>query len=135
MIQPPVSPGVSAEKFEGGLRKTRHAHARRQRPVSEDAARSFAAIGVAVRNQDGTLRATDPESCLISPTASSRCQMGPRTALAVRLFGKSGADLIPFLNQGREGVGALTAELEALGVQISGDTAARAGCSTTRSPK
>ena len=44
-----------------------------------------------------------------------------KTALAIELFGKSGADLIPFLNQGREGVGALTAELQDLGVQIGGD--------------
>ncbi len=49
-----------------------------------------------------------------------------KTALAVELFGKSGAELIPFLNQGRDGVEALTAELQALGVQIGGNTAAQA---------
>ena len=49
-----------------------------------------------------------------------------KSALAVQLFGKSGAELIPFLNQGREGIAALTGEMEALGVQIGGDTAAQA---------
>ncbi|MES2346112.1 MAG: hypothetical protein V4641_00945, partial [Pseudomonadota bacterium] len=34
---------------------------------------------------------------------------------------------IPFLNQGREGIGALTAEADRLGVTISGTTANAAG--------
>jgi hypothetical protein len=50
-----------------------------------------------------------------------------KTALAVRLFGKSGAELIPFLNQGRDGINELSAEMQALGVQMSGETAAQAG--------
>lgn len=93
---------------------------------SEEAARSFAAIGVAVRNQDGTLRATDQVLLDLADRFKAMPDGAEKTALAVELFGKSGADLIPFLNQGREGVGALTAELAALGVQIGGDTAAQA---------
>ena len=117
--------GVSAEKFEGGLRKlaTRMLEAA---TGSEEAARSFAAIGVAVRNQDGTLRATDQVLLDLADRFKAMPDGAEKTALAVELFGKSGADLIPFLNQGREGVGALTAELAALGVQIGGDTAAQA---------
>jgi hypothetical protein len=45
----------------------------------------------------------------------------------VQLFGKSGAELIPFLNQGRDGINELSAEMQALGVQMSGETAAQAG--------
>jgi len=117
--------GVSAEKFEGGLRKlaTRMLEAA---TGSDEAARSFAAIGVAVRNQDGTLRATDQVLLDLADRFKAMPDGAEKTALAVELFGKSGADLIPFLNQGGEGVGALTAELQELGVQIGGDTAAQA---------
>ncbi len=117
--------GVSAEKFEGGLRKlaTRMLEAA---TGSDEAARGFAAVGVAVKNQDGTLRATDQVLLDLADRFKAMPDGAEKTALAVELFGKSGADLIPFLNQGREGVGALTAELQALGVQIGGDTAAQA---------
>ncbi|MBU2763895.1 phage tail protein [Acidithiobacillus caldus] len=117
--------GVSAEKFEGGLRKlaTRMLEAA---TGTEDAARSFAAIGVAFQNQDGTLRSTDQVLLDLADRFKVLPDGAEKTALAVEIFGKSGADLIPFLNQGREGIGALTAELQSLGVQIGGDTAAQA---------
>ena len=117
--------GVSAEKFEGGLRKlaTRLLEAA---TGSDEAARSFAAVGVAVKNQDGTLRATDQVLLDLADRFKAMPDGAEKTALAVELFGKSGADLIPFFNQGREGVGALTTELQELGVQIGGDTAAQA---------
>lgn len=117
--------GVSAEKFEGGLRKlaTRMLEAA---TGTEDVARSFAAIGVAFQNQDGTLRATDQVLLDLADRFKTLPDGAEKTALAVEIFGKSGADLIPFLNQGREGIGALTAELQSLGVQIGGDTAAQA---------
>ena len=117
--------GVSGEKFEGGLRKlaTRMLDAA---TGSDEAARGFAAVGVAIQNQDGTLRATDQVLLDLTDRFKAMPDGAQKTALAVDLFGKSGADLIPFLNQGRDGVEALNAELQALGVQIGGDTAAQA---------
>lgn len=49
-----------------------------------------------------------------------------KTALAQELFGKSGAKLVPLLNQGAAGLAALRAEAEALGIVMSGETAAAA---------
>jgi hypothetical protein len=47
-----------------------------------------------------------------------------KTALAIDLFGKKiGPELIPLLNQGREGIQALKDEAAALGVVIGGDSA------------
>lgn len=50
--------GVSAEKFEGGLRRLA-ARMLEAATGSAEAARGFEALGVAFRNQDGSLRATD----------------------------------------------------------------------------
>lgn len=117
--------GVSAEKFEGGLRRlaTRMLEAA---TGSAEAARGFDALGVAFRNQDGSLRATDQVLLDLADRFKTMPDGAEKTALAMQIFGKSGADLIPFLNQGRDGVEALTAEMQALGLQIGGDTAAQA---------
>lgn len=45
-----------------------------------------------------------------------------KTALAVDLFGKSGKELIPFLNEGQEGIVRLRNEAEELGLVIDGET-------------
>lgn len=49
-----------------------------------------------------------------------------KTTLAVQLFGRSGQDMIPMLNQGREGIQKLREESDALGVTISKEFAAKA---------
>ena len=89
--------GVSAEKFEGGIRKlaVRMLEAATD---TDDAVRSFAAVGVAFQNQDGTLRATDEVLLDLADKFQTLPDGAEKTAIAVELFGKSGADLIPFLN-------------------------------------
>jgi hypothetical protein len=46
-----------------------------------------------------------------------------KSALAMQIFGKAGADMIPLLNQGREGIVALTEEAKKLGVVFSEEAA------------
>ena len=46
-----------------------------------------------------------------------------KTALAVAIFGKAGADLIPMLNAGADGLRSMRGEAEALGVVFTGDAA------------
>lgn len=118
--------GVSGESFEKGLRKLSTTMLEAA-TGSEDAARGFSAVGVEFKNQDGTLRATDQVLLDLAERFKAMPDGAEKTALAVQLFGKSGAELIPFLNQGRDGINELTAEMQALGVQMSSETAAQAG--------
>lgn len=117
---------VSTEKFEAGLKKLATGMLEAA-TGSEASAQNFDALGVAVQNQDGTLR--DSEQVLLD--LADRFQAMPdgaeKAALAVDIFGKAGAEMIPFLNQGREGIGALKQEATELGLQLSADTAAQAG--------
>ncbi|WP_240097684.1 phage tail protein [Thermomonas flagellata] len=117
--------GVSAQTFESGLKKLATAMLEAA-TGSEESARRFAALGVAFQDQDGTLRATDAVLLDLADRFQAMPDGAQKSALAVQLFGKSGAELIPFLNQGREGIAALTGEMQALGVQIGGQTAAQA---------
>ncbi|AOX99884.1 phage tail protein [Jeongeupia sp. USM3] len=118
--------GVSGESFEKGLRKLSTTMLEAA-TGSEDAARNFAAVGVEFKNQDGTLRATDQVLLDLAERFKAMPDGAEKTALAVQLFGKSGAELIPFLNQGRDGINELAAEMQALGVQMNSETAAQAG--------
>lgn len=47
-----------------------------------------------------------------------------RTRIAVELFGKAGADLVPLLRQGSSGIRELTEEADRLGVTLSAETSA-----------
>ncbi len=49
-----------------------------------------------------------------------------KAALAVKLFGRSGLELIPFLNQGRDGIARLMQEAQRLGLVVTAQTAAAA---------
>ncbi|CAM5480378.1 hypothetical protein [Thauera mechernichensis] len=117
--------GVSADKFEAGLRKLATTMFEAA-TGSDEAARRFAALGITVKNQDGSLRATDQVLLDLADRFKAMPDGAEKSALAVQIFGKSGAELIPFLNQGRDGVQALSDEMVALGLQIGGDTAAQA---------
>jgi hypothetical protein len=118
--------GVSGESFEKGLRKLSTTMVEAA-TGSADAARGFSAIGVEFKNQDGTLRGTDQVLLDLAERFKTMPDGAEKTALAVQLLGKSGAELIPFFNQGRDGINELSAEMQALGVQMSGETAAQAG--------
>jgi hypothetical protein len=117
--------GLSVQTFETGLKKLATAMFEAA-TGSAEAAQRFAALGVAFKNQDGTLRATDQVLLDLADRFKAMPDGAEKSALAVQIFGKSGAELIPFLNQGRDGVEALAGEMASLGVQMGADTAAQA---------
>jgi len=117
--------GVSSEAFEKGLRKLSTAMVDAA-TGGEDAARTFKTVGVEFRNQDGTLRGTDAVLLDLAERFKAMPDGAEKSALAVQIFGKAGAELIPFLNQGRDGINDLTDELRALGIEMSGESAAQA---------
>lgn len=62
----------------------------------------------------------------IAEEFSSTNDGAAKTAAAMKYFGKSGADLIPLLNQGRAGIEELRKEAERLGIVFSAEAAKRA---------
>lgn len=93
---------------------------------SKEAQAAFEAIGVSVKNTDGTIRSTDQVLLDVADRFASYKDGAGKAALAQSLFGKSGETLIPILNQGRVGIGQLTKEAEQLGAVFSGDIAKQA---------
>lgn len=82
----------------------------------------FRALGVEVKDAHGNLR--DLESVL--PEIASKFKeldnATTEAALSQQLFGKSGVDLLEFLNQGEDGLEALRQKARDLGVELSSQT-------------
>lgn len=115
--------GIEASTLEQGLGFL----ARNMRAAadgSDEAAKGFAAAGIRVRGANGQLRAMDD---VLAEAADKFAKMpdGTRkTALAMQLFGRSGAQLIPLLNAGRAGIEELRQEARDLGIVLSDDVVA-----------
>ena len=87
---------------------------------------AFQAIGVSFKNLDGSLRGSDAMLGSIADKFASFRDGPEKAALAVELFGKAGADMIPLLNKGAAGIEELKNEAARLGVVFSGDLAGSA---------
>jgi len=109
---------VDVESFRGGLEKFAKAASAAAGGSKEQAA-AFQAIGVATKDAGGNIR---PMEQLLVETAGKFAGFkddANKTALAIALFGKSGAALIPFLNEGSEGIHKMSAEAKALGYDFA----------------
>lgn len=84
---------------------------------------AFKELGITVTDANGRLK-TNEELLLEVADQFAGMEDGVRkAALAQELFGRSGIDMIPLLNQGREGFKLARQEAERLGIVISGTTA------------
>ena len=117
--------GVSNED----LTKSLAVLARRSKDASDgvkESADAFAELGVKVTTNDGKLKGTTELLKDLADAFEALPGGVRKTALAQDVFGRSGARLIPFLNEGRAGLERLTAEAERLGLVISTETAVAA---------
>ncbi len=86
---------------------------------SKDLASTFRQLGVT---------ATDDTETALLKIADAFAKLpdgAQKTAFAIKVFGRSGAELIPLLNEGSAGIAKFRAEAERLGIIVSG-TAAKA---------
>lgn len=88
------------------------------------AAEAFEELGISMDSTAIQSRDTNAAMGLIADKFAKMPNDGRKTALAMKLFSRSGAELIPFLNTGSEGIEKMGQEFEDLGAVISGDQAA-----------
>ena len=89
---------------------------------SKEAAKAFSSLGVSLQS-GGKLRNSEEILMDLSDRFKAMPADARRTAAAVSIFGRSGANLLPFLVQGREEIAALRQEAVDFGFVIE-DTAA-----------
>jgi hypothetical protein len=114
--------GTSLEGLAKGLQKLATAMVEAA-GGSKEQVESFSRLGVAVKDAAGQLRPTEEVLLDLADAFAAMPDGAEKSALAVKLFGKSGVELIPFLNQGRAGIGQLKQKFKELGLEISADTA------------
>lgn len=115
---------VSQSALEGSLKKLSVTLTNAQDPASK-AAQAFNAIGLSAR--DLIALPADQQLGRIGDALNNVENQSQRAALAQKIFGRSGIELLPILAEGSAGIRALGEEAERFGVVISGDLAARAG--------
>lgn len=88
--------------------------------VLTGSAAALATLGVSIRNTDGTTRST---SAILGDFAEQFKDMPAgvdKTSLILKVFGKNGMAMMPFLNKGAKGIAELTKQSDELGTTLSG---------------
>lgn len=113
---------VSTETLGKSMGKLSKAMASAASDGAGPAAQAFNAMGVAVKNQDGTLRSSSEVLADIATKFAGYRDGAAKTALAMEIFGKSGAAMIPLLNGGRDALKESADEAERFGVVLDKET-------------
>lgn len=87
-----------------------------------EAIKGFEALGISVKDSNGSLKDSDKVLAEIANKFAGYKDGAEKTALAVNLFGRAGAQLIPLLNGGSEGLAKLREEAEKLGIVLDTKT-------------
>jgi len=111
--------GVSAGQMQTAVARLTRGMADMARGGSSEAARAMKAIGVESTNADGSMRNTSEVLADIAQKFSGYRDGAEKSALAMSIFGRSGAEMIPLLNGGRAAIEDARKELEDFGAKAS----------------
>lgn len=89
---------------------------------STTAIAAYQALGISFRDASGGLKSVGDLMPQIADRFEAMKDGSAKTALAMQIFGKAGAEMIPLLNGGSASLKEMTDEARALGLVISGET-------------
>ncbi len=92
-----------------------------------EAVRTFEELGVAFTDAEGRARPVDQMMVDLAARFESMPDGVDKVSLAVKLFGKSGQEMIPMLNAGKSGLQGMLSEARELGVVVGPEFANNAG--------
>jgi len=110
---------ISTEKLSASITKLNKAIADAAGGGTSKGAESLRNLGVSIRDSSGGLRNTADIFRDVAQAMSEIPDGADKASIAMQLFGKSGADLIPLLNEGSEGLEAFAQQADELGLVIS----------------
>lgn len=117
---------ISVDDFAKGMKGLSVAAEEAATNGASKAAKAFQQLGVQFKNSDGSLKDTDKLFTDVAQAMSGFKDGAGKAAVAQTLFSKVGAEFIPLLNQGAEGLAKLRDEADKFGVTVSSGTAAAA---------
>lgn len=117
--------GVNMEGFTGAMVKLNKAIGEASVGSAEQLA-SFRALGITVKDSEGNIKSADKVLVDLADKFSNMPDGVEKTAMAMKVFGKSGADMIPFLNGGSASIKELITLAQDLGVVMGEEQAKKA---------
>lgn len=114
---------VSLEELGKSLVKLSKAMSEVAAKGTGPAAEAFKALGVSVTNSDGTMKSSGVVLEEIADKFATYRDGANKTALAVAIFGRAGANMIPMLNQGSAALREAGQEAQQFGLIIDKQTA------------
>jgi hypothetical protein len=92
----------------------------------KEAAEAFAEAGIQFKNADGSLRSSSDVLDQLAAKFAGMPDSAEKTALAMQLLGKSGKEMIPLLNGGKEALAKMKAEADTFGQVFTAEMGANA---------
>lgn len=118
---------ASLQDYTAGLQKLEQNMAAASEGSKEQAL-VFETLGIQLREQDGMLRNSGDVMLDFADVLAGMANGATKTQLAMDVLGESaGPALLPFLNQGKEGIEEFTAEAERMGLVVSTEFSDAAG--------
>ena len=90
---------------------------------NKQAAETFERLNISVKDTNGNIRDSDTLMMEVAERFKNTSDGVLKTDTAMQLFGRSGRNLIPLLNEGAEGLSKLEKEARLLGITLSTETA------------
>ena len=115
--------GVSSEGLDKSLLKLNRSLVEAAANSESKTARAFRALGVSVLDADGNIRSADSTIEDMADRFAGMEDGAAKSAVAMQLLGKSGADMIPLLNGGGQALRDAKAEADAFGQTVNGQAA------------
>lgn len=115
--------GVSMEQVGVAVGRLSRAMSQIAGGKTNDTANAFKALGISVTGAGGALKTSTQVMEEVAEKFKGMNDGAGKTALAIAIFGRAGAAMIPMLNQGAEGLKEAREEAEKLGLVIDLKTA------------
>lgn len=115
--------GVQIDGLEKAIKKLSVSLFDASQSGTGPAANAFRMLGVSAVDAEGNVRPVIDVMGDLADRFSKMPNGAEKTALAMRVFGRAGADMIPMLNEGRDGLQEMYVEAERLGIVLDTETA------------
>ena len=111
--------GLTVDQFAASFTRLNKNLAEAGSDAGSSVAAAFRALSIEVLNTDGSLRDADAVLLDLANRFAEMPDGVGKAARAMDIFGKSGTDMLPFLNAGAAGIEALKQEAASLGLVIT----------------
>ncbi len=118
--------GVAFDGLQGSMRRLSANMDEAFTKGTGAAADAFNRLGISLTNADGTMRSSSEVLVDLSAVFQTMPDGAEKTALAMDLMGRAGADMIPLLNGGADALRGMMDEADKLGIVITPEMAKNA---------